>query len=215
MKLPIYTTEGKDSGNEAELADAIFSVTPNETVIYEDVRRYMANQRQGTAKTKERGEVRGGGRKAYRQKGTGQARRGSIRSPLLKGGGTVFGPKPRDYAHKLPKKSRQLARKSALSIKAAEENVKVIDDFSFDEPKTRKVVDILKGLEIEDQKVLILTAETDIVVYKSARNIPNVTVLEANKPTTYQILDADIILIQDSAVDVLEGSIEPVEEVEA
>ncbi|MCW9709221.1 50S ribosomal protein L4 [Fodinibius salsisoli] len=213
MKLPIYTTEGKDSGNEADLADTIFSVTPNETVIYEDVRRYMANQRQGTAKTKERGEVRGGGRKAYRQKGTGQARRGSIRSPLLKGGGTVFGPKPRSYSHKLPKKSRQLARKSALSIKASEENVKVVDDFSFDEPKTRKVVDILKGLEIEDQKVLILTAETDKVVYKSARNIPNVTVLEANKPTTYQILDADVILIQDSAVDVLEGSIEPAEEV--
>lgn len=215
MKLPIYTTEGKDSGSEAELADSIFSVTPNETVIYEDVRRYMANQRQGTAKTKERGEVRGGGRKAYRQKGTGQARRGSIRSPLLKGGGTVFGPKPRDYSHKLPKKSRQLARKSALSIKAAEENVKIVDDFTFDAPKTRKVVDILKGLEIEEQKVLILTAETDQIVYKSARNIPNVTVLEANKPTTYQILDADIILIQDSAVDVLQGSIEPAEEVEA
>lgn len=215
MKLPIYTTEGKDSGNEVELADSIFSVTPNETVIYRDVRRYMANQRQGTAKTKERGEVRGGGRKAYRQKGTGQARRGSIRSPLLKGGGTVFGPKPRDYSYRMSKKSRQLARKSALSIKAAEDEVKVIDDFSFDEPKTRKVVDILKGLEIEDKKVLILTAETDQNVYKSARNIPKVSVLEANKPTTYQILDADIILIQDSAVDVLEGSIEPAEEVEA
>lgn len=215
MKLPIYTIEGKDSGNEVELADSIFATTPNETVIYEDVRRYMANQRQGTAKTKERGEVRGGGRKAYRQKGTGQARRGSIRSPLLKGGGTVFGPKPRDYSHKLPKKSRQLARKSALSIKADDDEVRIVDNFSFEEPKTSKIVDILEGLEIEDKKVLILTAETDQVVYKSARNIPNVSVLEANKPTTYQILDADVILIQDSAVDVLEGSIEPVEEVEA
>lgn len=215
MKLPIYTTEGKDSGNKAELAESIFSVEPNETVIYEDVRRYMANQRQGTAKTKERGEVRGGGRKAYRQKGTGQARRGSIRSPLLKGGGTVFGPKPRDYSFRMSKKSRQLARKSALSIKAGEEAIKIIDDFSFDEPKTRKVVDILKGLEVEDQKVLLLTAETDKIIYKSARNIPNVSVLEANKPSTYQILDADVILIQSSAVDVLQGSIEPVEEVEA
>lgn len=215
MKLPIYTTEGTDSGNEAELAESIFSIEPNETVIYEDVRRYMANQRQGTANTKERGEVRGGGRKAYRQKGTGQARRGSIRSPLLKGGGTVFGPKPRDYSFRMSKKSRQLARKSALSIKAGEDAIKVIDDFSFDEPKTRKVVDILKGLEVENKKVLLLTAETDKIIYKSARNIPNVKVLEANKPTTYQILDADVILIQDSAVDVLQGSIEPVEEVEA
>ena len=215
MKLPIYTTEGKDSGSQAELAESIFSVEPNETVIYEDVRRYMANQRQGTAKTKERGEVRGGGRKAYRQKGTGQARRGSIRSPLLKGGGTVFGPKPRNYSFRMSKKSRQLARKSALSIKAEEDAIKVIDDFSFDEPKTRKVVDLLKGLELEDKKVLILTAETDEVIYKSARNIPNVEVLEANKPTTYQILDADVIVIQDSGVNVLQRSIEPVEEVEA
>lgn len=215
MKLPIYTTEGEDSGNKAELAESIFSIEPNETVIYEDVRRYMANQRQGTHKTKERGEVRGGGRKAYRQKGTGQARRGSIRSPLLKGGGTVFGPKPRDYSFRMSKKSRQLARKSALSVKAEEGAIKIIDDFTFDEPKTRKVVDILKSLEVESDKVLLLTAETDKVIYKSARNIPNVKVLEANKPTTYQILDADVILIQDSAVDVLQGSIEPVEEVEA
>lgn len=215
MKLPIYTTEGKDSGNKTELADSIFSIEPNETVIYEDVRRYMANQRQGTSKTKERGEVRGGGRKAYRQKGTGQARRGSIRSPLLVGGGTVFGPKPRDYSFKMTKKSKQLARKSALSIKASEDAVKIIDDFSFDKPKTRKVVDILEGLEIDGQKVLILTAETDKVLYKSARNIPKVQVLEANKPTTYQILDADVILIQESAVDILQGSIESVKEVEA
>lgn len=215
MKLPIYTTEGKDSGNKAELADSVFAIEPNETVIYRDVRRFMANQRQGTAKTKERGEVRGGGRKAYRQKGTGQARRGSIRSPLLKGGGTVFGPKPRDYSYRMSKKSRQLARKSALSIKAGDDALKVIDDFSFDEPKTRKIVDILKGLEVENQKVLILTAETDQIVYKSVRNIPNVSVLEANKPTTYQILDADVILLQSSAVDVLQGSFESVEEVEA
>ncbi|SMO93782.1 50S ribosomal protein L4 [Fodinibius sediminis] len=215
MKLPIYTVEGEDSGNQAELAESIFAIEPNETVIYEDVRRYMANQRQGTAKTKERGEVRGGGRKAYRQKGTGQARRGSIRSPLLKGGGTVFGPKPRDYSFRMSKKSRQLARKSALSLKAGEDAIKVVNDFSFDEPKTRKVVDILDGLGIENKKVLILTAETDKIIYKSARNIPNISVLEANKPTTYQILDADVILVQQSAVDVLQGSIEPVEEVEA
>jgi large subunit ribosomal protein L4 len=212
MKLPILTTEGKDSGDQIELADSIFGIEPNETAIYEDVRRYMANQRQGTSNTKERGQVRGGGRKAYRQKGTGQARRGSIRSPLLKGGGTVFGPSPRDYSVKMSKKTKRLARKSAWSAKAADEAIKLVDDFTFDEPKTSKVADILKSLDIEEQKVLILTADTDKVLYKSARNIPNVEVLEANKPTTYQILDADVILIQKSAVEVLQGSIESAEE---
>ena len=215
MKLPILTTEGTDSGNEAELADSIFGIEPNETVIYEDVRRYMANQRQGTSNTKERGQVRGGGRKAYRQKGTGRARRGSIRSPLLKGGGTVFGPSPRDYSFKMSKKSRELARKSAWSAKANDEALKIIDDISLDEPKTSKVADMLEALEIDNKKVLILTAETDEVLYKSARNIPDVDVLEANKPTTYQILDAEVILIQEDAIDVLQESIETSEEAAA
>lgn len=215
MELPILTTEGEDSGDKAELLDSIFGIEPNETVIYEDVRRYMANQRQGTANTKERGQVRGGGRKAYRQKGTGRARRGSIRSPLLKGGGTVFGPSPRDYSFQMSKNSRQLARKSAWSAKANDEAIKVISDFSWDEPKTRKVADILEALEIEGKKILILTADTDKILYKSARNIPDVQVLEANKPTTYQILDAEVILIQESAIDVLQGSIESSEEAAA
>jgi large subunit ribosomal protein L4 len=215
MKLPIYTTEGKDSGDKAELSDSIFRIEPNEAAIYEDVRRYMANQRQGTSNTKERGQVRGGGRKAYRQKGTGRARRGSIRSPLLKGGGTVFGPSPRDFSYDLPKKSKKLARKSAWSAKANDEAVRIVDNISIDEPKTRKVADMLEALEIEDQKVLILTAETDKVLYKSARNIPKVQVLEANKPTTYQILNADVILIQQDAIDVLQGSIESSEEAAA
>lgn len=215
MKLPILTTEGQDSGEKAELLDSIFGIEPNETVIYEDVRRYMANQRQGTSNTKERGQVRGGGRKAYRQKGTGRARRGSIRSPLLKGGGTVFGPSPRDYSFRMSKNSRQLARKSAWSAKVNDDAIKIIDDFSLEEPKTRKVADILKALEIEGKKVLILTADTDKILYKSARNIPDVQVLEANKPTTYQILDAEVILIQESAIDVLQGSIESSEEAAA
>lgn len=215
MKLPIFTTEGEDSGNKAELADTIFGIEPNETVIYEDVRRYMANQRQGTSNTKERGQVRGGGRKAYRQKGTGRARRGSIRSPLLKGGGTVFGPSPRDFSFSMSKKSRKLARKSAWSAKANDEAIKIIDDFTLDEPKTSKVAGILEALEVENKKVLILTADTDKILYKSARNIPDVQVLEANKPTTYQILDAEIILIQESAIEVLQGSIESSEEAAA
>jgi len=208
MKLPIYTIEGKESGSDAELRDSIFGIEPNETVIYEDVRRYMANQRQGTAKTKERGEVRGGGRKAYRQKGTGMARRGSIRSPLLKGGGTVFGPRPRVHNVKMTKKMRKLARKSALSLKATDEAITLIEDFSFEAPKTSKVSDILKAFEIENKKVLLLTADTDINIYKSARNIPGVQVLEGNKATTYQILDADVLLMQKGAVDALQESIE-------
>lgn len=212
MKLPVYTKEGKEGSSKADLRDSIFGIEPNETVLYEDVRRYMANKRQGTANTKERGQVRGGGRKAYRQKGTGQARRGSIRSPLLVGGGTVFGPSPRDYKVKMTKNMRRLARKSAWSIKFAADTVKVIEDFTFEEPKTRKVVDILSALDIVDKKVLILTGETDMIVYKSARNLPNVKVLEANKPNSYQILDADVILIQESGLDVLQKSIEPTSE---
>ncbi|MDX1637411.1 MAG: 50S ribosomal protein L4 [Balneolaceae bacterium] len=209
MKLPIYSLDGQEGGGEVDLRDSIFAIEPNETVIYEDVRRYQAHQRQGTSKTKERSEVRGGGRKAYRQKGTGMARRGSIRSPLLKGGGTVFGPKPRDYKINLPKKMRRLARKSALSLKAENDGIRIIEDIELEDPKTRAVADILSALGIEDQKVLILIPEPDVNLLKSARNIPDVNVLEANKPTTYQILYADVLLIQKSAVDLLQESVEP------
>lgn len=212
MKLPIYTIDGGESGQEAELKDSIFDIEPNETVVYEDVRRYMANQRQGTASTKERSEVRGGGRKAYRQKGTGMARRGSIRSPLLKGGGTVFGPSPRNYTVKMTRKMRQLARKSALTVKAEAGEIRIIEDFNLDEPKTRKVADLLKALELEGKKVLLLTGSTDQILYKSARNIPKVKVLEGNKPSTYQILHADVILMQQSALEALQESVEPTEE---
>jgi large subunit ribosomal protein L4 len=212
MKLPVYTIEGQKSDAEVELRDSIFGIEPNETILYEDVRRFMGNKRQGTASTKERGEVRGGGRKAYRQKGTGQARRGSIRSPLLKGGGTVFGPKPRSYSVRMNKKMRRLARKSALSAKAAEDAVIIIDDFTFEEPKTRKIANILLFLNIDHKRVLILTADTDLVVYKSTRNIPDVKVLEANKPNSYQLLNADVILIQQSGLDVLQNTIEPTSE---
>lgn len=212
MKLPIYTIDGDESGREAELKDSIFGIEPNETVVYEDVRRYMANQRQGTANTKERSEVRGGGRKAYRQKGTGMARRGSIRSPLLKGGGTVFGPSTRSYTVKMTRKMRQLARKSALTVKAEAGEIRIIEDFNLDEPRTRKVADLLKALELEGKKVLILTGTTDKILYKSARNIPKVKVLEGNKPSTYQILHADVILMQQSALEALQESVETTEE---
>ncbi|MGM0589807.1 MAG: 50S ribosomal protein L4 [Bacteroidota bacterium] len=209
MEVSIYTREGKDSGNKAELKDSVFGIEPNETVLYEDVRRHQANKRQGTAKTKERSEVRGGGRKAYRQKGTGMARRGSIRSPLLIGGGTVFGPKPHDYKVKMTKKMRQLARRSALSLKAADQKIVVTEDWTFRSPKTRKIVDILESLEIYGKKVLVVTDKTDTDVYLSARNIQGVQVVEAAKPTTYDIMNADVVLLQESALETLQGILEP------
>jgi large subunit ribosomal protein L4 len=209
MEVSIYTREGKDSGKKAELKDSIFGIEPNETVLYEDVRRHQANKRQGTAKTKERGEVRGGGRKAYRQKGTGMARRGSIRSPLLIGGGTTFGPKPRTYTVKMTKKMRQLARRSALSQKASDENIVVTEDWTFRSPKTRKIVDILESLDLYGKKVLVVTKDTDRDVYLSARNIPGVQVVEASKPTTYDIMNADVLLIQESGLEALQGILEP------
>ena len=210
MKLTIYKIDGKSSGKKAELDDSIFGIEPNETVMYEDVRRILANRRQGTAKTKERGEVRGGGRKAYKQKGTGMARRGSMRSPLLKGGGTIFGPKPRTYTVRLTKKAKRLARKSALSLKASEEGIKVIQNLNFEEPRTKQVVEILEAFKLTGKKVLILTADVDKNVLLSARNIPGVSVLEANKPTTYEIMNADELLLLVDAIPVLESTFKSV-----
>lgn len=209
MKLPVFKHDGKRGKSKVDLRDSIFRIEPNETVVYEDVRRFMANRRQGSAKTKERSEVRGGGRKAYRQKGTGMARRGSIRSPLLKGGGTVFGPQPRNYTVKMTKKMRRLARKSALSLKAADEVIFVIEDLDIDEPKTKSIVELLSAFELDGKKVLILTSESKLNVYKSARNLQGVDVLEADKPATYQILNADALLIEKSGLDLLQESVEP------
>lgn len=216
MELTVYKTDGTKSRKKAKLSDAVFAIEPNETVVYEDIRSYLSNQRQGTAKVKGRTEVRGGGRKAFRQKGTGNARRGSMRSPLMIGGGTVFGPKPRDYNVKVNKRSRKLARKSALTYKAQEEAIYVIEDFSFDQPKTKDLAAILSALKLDGKKVLLLTSATDVNVYKSGRNIPKVKVLEANNPATYDIINADCLLIQDGAIEVLETSVgENAEEVSA
>lgn len=216
MKLDIYKIDGSKSGNEAVLNDAIFSIEPNEVALYEDIRRHLANKRQGTAKTKERSEIAGSTKKLYKQKGTGNARRGNIKSPLLRKGGTVFGPKPRDYSFKLNKKVIQLARKSALSVKAFENSVTIVEDFTFESPKTKQVVSMLEALGLSNIKVLILTANTDHTIVKSASNIPGVHVLEGNKPNTYQMLHADTIIIQKSALEVLENSIIPnTEEVQA
>lgn len=212
MKLTIYNIDGKSSGKKADLNDEIFAIEPNKTVVYEDVRRYLANKRQGTAKTKERSEVRGGGKKAYKQKGTGMARRGSMRSPLLRGGGTVFGPRPRTYTVRMTKKMRQLARKSALSMKASNEGITIVQDFTFDAPKTKQIAELIDAMKLTGKKVLILTSASDANVLKSAANLKKVDVLEANKPNTYQILNADVLLIQKSAIEVLENSIQTITE---
>jgi large subunit ribosomal protein L4 len=207
MNLEILNIDGSKSGETAQLNDDIFAILPNEVALYEDVRRHLANKRQGTAKTKSRSEVTGSTKKLYRQKGTGNARRGNIKSPLLRKGGTVFGPQPRDYSFKLNKKVIQLARKSALTIKANEESIIIVNDFTFDAPRTKKIISVLSALDISSKKVLILTANPDHSIVKSASNLPFISVLEANKPNTYQILHADILLIQRSAIEVLENSI--------
>ena len=215
MKLTVFKKDGKSSSKKVELEDSIFSIEPNETVLYEDVRRILASRRQGTAKTKERGEVRGGGRKAYKQKGTGMARRGSIRSPLLKGGGTVFGPKPRKYSVSLTKQAKRLARKSALSLKASEDAIRIVEDFTIDTPKTKEIADLLNALELTGKKVMIITSDLNRGIYISSRNIPGVSVIEAHKPNTYDIMNADVLLFLEGAVPVLQGSFESKTEEEA
>lgn len=204
MKLTVYTTEGKSSGKSVDVDDSIFAITPNRTVMFEDVRRFLANQRQGTAKTKERSEITGSTRKLFRQKGTGGARRGDIKSPILRGGGTVFGPKPHKYTVGMTRKQIQLARKSALSLKASGDAIRVVERFEFEAPKTQEMVRILQNFELDGKKVLVLTSGKVETVYKSGRNIPGVQVLEANKPATYQIMNADLILVQDDAVELLQ-----------
>lgn len=207
MKVSIFNTDGKKSKNSVELNDEIFAIEPNEVVIYEDVRRIMAAKRQGTHSTKGRSEVTGSTKKLYRQKGTGNARRGNIKSPLLRKGGTVFGPKPRKYTFKLNKKVIQLARKSALSMKMASESILVTTDFTYETPSTKAVSAMLSAFELDGKKVTILIAESDVNVFKSARNIPRVQVVVASSLNTYQILNSDVILIQESAVNTLENSV--------
>jgi len=209
MKVKVYTQDGNDSGREIELNDDIFGIEPNQLLIYEDVRRVLAAQRQGTAKTKQRGEVRGGGKKAYRQKGTGNARRGSMRSPLLKGGGTVFGPQPRKYTIQMSKKQKRLARRSALSLKAAENAILVVEDFTMEKPRTKSLIGLLNALNLQQQKVLFLFGETNEVVAKSLNNIPKVKPAAAYQATTYDMIHSDVIVLKESAVQALSHSIVP------
>ncbi|HSL88962.1 MAG TPA: 50S ribosomal protein L4 [Ignavibacteriaceae bacterium] len=206
MTLDVYKIDGKTSGEKLELADSIFAVEPNDHAIYLSVKAYLANQRQGTHKSKERAEVRGGGKKPWKQKGRGGARAGTSRSPLWVGGGTIFGPRPRDYRQDLPKKLKRLARKSALSYKAKDQQLIVIEDFSLEKPKTKDFTKILEALKIDGKKVLMLTSSFSDQVYKSGRNVPKVKVLEANKASTYDILNNQVLVLQKSAVKVIEAT---------
>ncbi len=215
MTLDVLKIDGSKSGEKVTLADNVFAIEPNDHAIYLSVKAYLANQRQGTHKTKERGEVRGGGKKPWKQKGRGGARAGTTRSPLWVGGGTIFGPRPRDYRQDLPKKVKRLARKSALSYKVKDEQLIVVEDFSIDKPKTKEFVKILNALKIAGKKVLLLTNTNDLNILKSGRNIPKVKVLEASKASTYDLLNNQILLLQKSAVKVIENTFSAKETEEA
>lgn len=207
MQVEVYKIDGTPSGETIELDPSVFEIEPNDHAIYMVVRSIQANQRQGTHKVKPRNEVSGGGKKPYRQKKTGRARAGTTRSPLWVGGGSIFGPHPHDYEVKVPLKVRKLARRSALSYKAKDGEIKVIEDFTFDSIKTKQVEAILKSFSLKGTKTLLLTKAKDDVVFKSGRNIENLQVLEANKASTLDILKNHVLLIQKSAVDILQNAL--------
>lgn len=204
MKIAIVDKEGKDTGKKAELKDSIFRIEPNDHAIYLDVKHYMANQRQGTHKTKERGEIRGSTAKIKRQKGTGTARAGSIKSPIMRGGGRAFGPRPRDYDFKLNKKVKQLARKSALTYKAKEKAIIVLEDIKFEEIKTKNLVDLNTTLEISDKKSLFVLAEQNKSLYLSSRNLKSTEVITASELNTYKIMRASTLVLFESSLDILD-----------
>lgn len=201
MKLEVYKIDGAASGKAVTLPKEVFDVTPNDHVIYQDVRRIMTNRRQGTVATKNRALVRGGGKKPWRQKGRGTARAGTTRSPIWVGGGRVFGPQPRDFAMKLTKKMTRLARVSAYTYKAKDAKVVVVEDFKLEPPKTKAMFQILKSLNLQDQKVLLLTSEYDPLVLRAGRNIPNLIIRQATDATTYDILNCETLLIQRQAIE--------------
>jgi large subunit ribosomal protein L4 len=203
MKLTVYSIDGTKTKETVELKPEVFEIEPNDHVIYLDVKAYLANQRQGTHKTKGRSEVSGGGKKPFKQKGTGRARQGTIRAPHMVGGGRVHGPQPRDYTQTLPKKVKRLARCSALAYKAKADKIIVVEDFQFDEPKTKQVTEMLNKLGVTDRKVLILTANNDLNLYKSARNIPYKSVQTAPQFSTYDVLNAQTLILQKGAVNII------------
>ncbi len=205
MEVKVLKNDGNETGRKIKLADAIFNIEPNDHAIYLDVKQHLANKRQGTHKTKERAEVTGSTKKIKRQKGTGTARAGSMKSPLFKGGGTTFGPRPRTYGFKLNKKVKSLARRSALTYKAKASEITILEDFAFEAPKTREYMEFLKRLSMEAKKTLLVIPESNSNISLSSRNLKNTTVVLVNNLNTYEILHADNVLF-------MEGSISRVEE---
>lgn len=205
MDINVLDIKGQETGRKVTLSESIFGIEPNDHVIYLDVKQYMADQRQGTHKSKERSEVSGSTRKLGRQKGGGGARRGDINSPVLVGGGRVFGPKPRDYRFKLNKKVKNLARRSALSYKAHEQAILVVEDFNFEAPKTKDFVNIAKNLKVDGKKLLLLLPEANKNVFLSARNLQKAHVMVAKDVNTYKILDADVLIVTENSLKAVEG----------
>ena len=205
MEVSVYNIKGEDTGRKVILNDAIFGIEPNDHAIYLDVKQFMANQRQGTHKAKERSEVAGSTKKLGRQKGGGGARRGDINSPVLVGGGRVFGPRPRNYSFKLNKKVKQLARKSALAYKLQENALIVLEDFAFEAPKTKNFVEILKNLNLCEKKTLFVLPESNNVVSLSARNLQRTKVVNASSVNTYSILNADTLVVTENSIEVIDG----------
>ena len=200
MEVSVYNINGQETGRKVALNESIFGIEPNDHAIYLAVKQYMANQRQGTHKSKERSEISGSTRKLGRQKGGGGARRGDINSPVLVGGGRVFGPKPRDYWFKLNKKVKDLARRSALSYKARENAIVVVEDFTFEAPKTKDFVEMANNLKVSDKKLLLVLPESNKNVYLSARNIKRANVIIASDLNTYKVLEADTLVITESSL---------------
>ncbi|CAI8212343.1 MAG: 50S ribosomal protein L4 [Flavobacteriaceae bacterium] len=204
MKVAVLDTKGKETGRKADLSDAVFAIDPNNHAIYLDVKQYLAHQRQGTHKSKERAEIAGSTRKIKKQKGTGTARAGSIKSPVFRGGGRIFGPRPKDYTQKLNKNVKRLARKSALSIKASEQSIIVVEDFNLEAPKTKDFLQVLKSLGIDNKKSLVVLGDSNNNVYLSSRNLDQTDVVINSELSTYKILNAGSIVL-------LEGSIAGIE----
>ena len=203
MELAIYNIKGEDTGRKAVLNDEIFAIDPNEHAIYLDVKQYLANRRQGTHKSKERSEVSGSTRKLHKQKGGGGSRIGDINSPVLVGGGRVFGPRPRDYRFKLNKKVKQLARRSALALKAQENKITIIEDFTFDNVKTKNYINFAKNLKVDDKKALVILAGQDKNVYLSSRNVPNANVMSASDINTYVVMNNNALLVTESGLAII------------
>ncbi len=205
MEINVLNIKGEDTGRKVELADAVYGIEPNDHVIYLAVKQYLANQRQGTAKAKERSEHAGSTRKLGRQKGGGGARRGDINSPVLVGGGRVFGPKPRDYGFKLNKKVKVLARKSALSYKAKESAIVVVEDFNIETPKTKEFINIAKNIKVDGKKALFVLPDANKNVYLSARNLQRTEIIRAAALNTYKVLNADVLVITEGSLKTIDA----------